>query len=181
MKNIMKYCPVCRSPKLTADRKAFHCPACGWTYFHNIAAAAGGFLIYRDKLLLIRRAAEPAKGKLDLPGGFIDHNESAEEALRREIREELYLRIRNIIYFRSYPNIYLYKRIKYFTCDFFYLVPLSGLPVRFNRKEVQEVCLLKPGEIDLKSLAFSSAKKAVQDFRRYYKIFLSRHKIRFPA
>lgn len=40
------------------------------------------------KLLLIRRAQEPFKGLYALPGGFLDMNETLEEAARRELMEE---------------------------------------------------------------------------------------------
>lgn len=39
-------------------------------------------------VLLIRRAAPPFKGKWAIPGGFVEPNESLEEAARRELQEE---------------------------------------------------------------------------------------------
>ena len=43
----------------------------------------------RGEVLLCGRAYEPDKGKLDLPGGFLEFGEHPEEAIHREIREEL--------------------------------------------------------------------------------------------
>ena len=40
------------------------------------------------KLLLIERAVEPFKGRYALPGGFVDMDETTEEAARRELEEE---------------------------------------------------------------------------------------------
>src|SRR5690349_18879194 len=39
-------------------------------------------------LVLVRRAIDPYKGSWALPGGFVRSDESIEEALRREVREE---------------------------------------------------------------------------------------------
>jgi 8-oxo-dGTP diphosphatase len=52
----------------------------------QLAVSAG---IFRDgKLLLVRRAREPAKGVYTFPGGRVEFGESLTEALAREIREE---------------------------------------------------------------------------------------------
>jgi len=40
------------------------------------------------KILLIKRAHEPFKGKWALPGGFVDENETVEQAAKRELWEE---------------------------------------------------------------------------------------------
>lgn len=46
-------------------------------------------IILRDnQILLIRRGNEPFKGMLALPGGFVEPDETAEEAVVREVREE---------------------------------------------------------------------------------------------
>jgi len=45
-------------------------------------------LVEGGKLLLIKRAAEPWKGQWAIPGGRIDDDESAEQCLKREMKEE---------------------------------------------------------------------------------------------
>lgn len=49
---------------------------------------AYGIIIDDNKVALIRKARGGYKGKLDLPGGGIEHTENPDEALKREIMEE---------------------------------------------------------------------------------------------
>ena len=82
------------------------------------------------RVLLVRRAREPAAGTLDLPGGFIDFGETAEVALVRELREELDLAIEVLDYLGSYPNVYPYAGVRYHTLDLCFRVRLLGTPDR---------------------------------------------------
>jgi ADP-ribose pyrophosphatase YjhB (NUDIX family) len=50
-------------------------------------------------MLMVQRAQQPSKGKLDFPGGFVDYNGSNEQALITELLEELQLPIDNMEYF----------------------------------------------------------------------------------
>ncbi len=49
---------------------------------------AYGIIIKSNEIALVRKARGGYKGKLDLPGGGIEHTELPEEALKREIMEE---------------------------------------------------------------------------------------------
>jgi 8-oxo-dGTP diphosphatase len=46
-------------------------------------------LVRGGEVLLVRRGAEPALGRWDIPGGFLEEGEAPEDGARREIREEL--------------------------------------------------------------------------------------------
>lgn len=87
------YCHHCASKLETRDERSWWCDTCQQTYYENVAATAEA-AIFNDKneLLVVIRAEEPGKGKLDLPGGFTDFDESIEEGLFRELHEELGLK-----------------------------------------------------------------------------------------
>lgn len=83
-----RYCPYCRA-ELESPQPERHCPGCGATFYENAAAAAGILLLNdRHEVLLGRRTHDPNKGSFDIPGGFLQPNESAEAAARREVQEE---------------------------------------------------------------------------------------------
>jgi ADP-ribose pyrophosphatase YjhB (NUDIX family) len=48
----------------------------------------GGAVVRRDKLLLVRRASRHGRGNWQLPGGFIEPDETIEQAVVREVQEE---------------------------------------------------------------------------------------------
>lgn len=141
------------------------CRTCGFTYFHNAAVAVMAVLVHDSRILVIVRNRHPGKGCLDLPGGFVDPGESAEEALTRELHEELGIRISSFIYLGTAPNDYLYQDVLYRTCDLLYCAALRELPDRFDHSEIQRLLLLDPDEISEQDMAFASMKKALDLYR----------------
>jgi ADP-ribose pyrophosphatase YjhB (NUDIX family) len=82
------WCPRCRSG-LRGDERRLECPNCGFVAYPSSKATAGALCEDQDgRLLLVRRAHEPFKGRWDIPGGFLDEGEHPLDGLRRELREE---------------------------------------------------------------------------------------------
>jgi len=185
---MFNFCPSCASKKINFEEgKVFRCPACNFVYYHNVAAATGCLIIVpendnekgenqSEKIVFLVRGKEPAKGKLDLPGGFVDPNEGALEGLCRELKEELNWtpeipqgKTINDVFklLASFPNIYQYKGINYNTCDLYFQVLAPGLKpedFKIDPEEITAVKFLNPKEIDFSKLAFSSTKKAVESY-----------------
>jgi len=165
MNSFFKFCPSCASTHFTfPDNRRFLCDDCGFTYYHNIAAAVAIVFTYKDKVLFTVRNVDPDKGKWDLPGGFIDPNETAEEAACREIREELGLNLQpsDLKYVTTSPNNYLYKNVPYRTMDIFYecALPSNGINVAAE-DEIQELVWVKRSEIDLDKIGFVSIRNVI--------------------
>lgn len=87
-----RFCPRCASalePRLEGGRERPACPACGYVVYRNPVAVA--LVLARDdtdRLLLVRRANEPLRGFWAPPAGYVEVDESVEEAAMRETREE---------------------------------------------------------------------------------------------
>ncbi|MFN3755032.1 NUDIX hydrolase [Flavobacterium sp.] len=161
-----KFCPNCSSEDFDyTNNFKFHCYSCDFVLYHNIAAAVAIIFTYEDKVLFTVRNIDPDKGKLDLPGGFIDPGETAEEAACREIKEEIGLEISltQLQYVTSSPNNYLYKKVAYRTMDIFYECSLDSEEMEITAKdEIQDLIWIKRSEIDLNKIGFISIKEVIE-------------------
>ena len=85
-----RYCPKCGSEHFKVhNEKSKQCADCGFIYYFNPSSATVALILNeKNELLVCRRAKAPAKGTLDLPGGFIDMTETGEEGVAREVLEE---------------------------------------------------------------------------------------------
>ena len=178
MNNEFNMCPMCGSKNITAPgKRKWLCPDCGFDLYNNVAAAVG--IIIQDKynnVLFEVRAKEPKKGFVALPGGFVDPDESAEEAIIRECKEEIGVDIENPVFVCTNPNTYPYKNFEYKTCDIFFTVKLPEKYesiddfIKALHPQESEVTgfvsykLERLEDIDKIPLAFDSAKKTLLQF-----------------
>jgi NAD+ diphosphatase len=162
----LRFCPACGSEAFRpVDEKQFACGACGFVYFQNVAAAAGAVIEAKGQLLLVRRAKEPDLGMLDLPGGFVDPGETLEQALARELEEELGLRLggeQRCDYLCSSVNEYPYQGVLYHSLDLFFLIRLVEQPEINPADDVGGYSWLDPGEIRFDEIAFRSVRDALR-------------------
>ncbi len=132
----------------------------------NTAAAVGAIIECEGCVLATVRAGSPDVGMLDLPGGFVDHGETGEQALRRELDEELGLKGFIPVYFGTYPNVYPYKSVTYHTLDLVFAVRLDEQPTITPSDDVAGVEWIKKSEVELRDFAFASVRAALSDYIR---------------
>ena len=107
------------------------CPRCRYLIFDYPRLAAGVLVVRGDRVLMLRRAAEPRRGCLDIPGGFMDAGESIEGNARRELREETGLTVGAMRSLGCWWDRYFLRGFGYFPTMNWYFVARwrSGTPV----------------------------------------------------
>ena len=160
------FCPRCGQPrKADAPRQPFHCEACGFHYYFNPCIAVAAILLGPDdRALFVRRAHEPAKGKLAVPGGFVDLAETAEDALRREIKEEVNLEVGPLQFLCTALNQYDYRGVTYPVLDLAFVTRAQSTESIAALDGVESYCWLKPSEVDPGEIAFPSIRAALQAY-----------------
>jgi len=163
--NVFKFCPRCGSAHFaTTGTRSFQCKDCTFQYYVNSSAAVAVLLFNEaGELLFTRRAIEPHFGKLDLPGGFIDPMETAEQAAIREIQEELGVQIHSLQYFCSYPNEYIFSGFSVFTLDLAFLAKTENLHLMTAMDDISSFEFYKPREINLDELPSISMKNIINE------------------
>ncbi len=98
-----QYCGRCGSPMQTkTTERAKQCPQCGLLNFPRLSPAIIVRVERGDKALLARSAHFPA-GLYSVLAGFVEPGETLEEAVAREVKEEVGITVDNIRYFASQP------------------------------------------------------------------------------
>lgn len=165
---LFRFCPRCGAarPPENVEQTRLHCPACNFVFFFNPTVAAAAWVHDpQGRVLLIRREKEPAAGKFAIPGGFLDIGETAEDGLRREVREEVGLEIDRVRFFASYPNLYDYREVTYPVLDLVFLADAIKPESAKSLDAVAGIEWRLPAEVDSEELAFPSLRVTLAALR----------------
>ena len=102
--DVRKYCGHCGSPMVhDAKERMMRCPDCGQMEYPKISPAVIVGILHKDKILMSKYAGRDNITYYALIAGFTEIGESIEETIRREVMEEVGLKVKNIRYYKSQP------------------------------------------------------------------------------
>jgi len=112
-----QYCGRCgKKTETLAEERAKRCPACGFSSYPRLSPAVIFAVFKDDQILLSHNEAFPGKW-YSISAGFVEPGETLEDCIRREIKEEVGIEIKNIQYFGSQPWPFPNSLMLGFTAD----------------------------------------------------------------
>ena len=164
--SLFKYCPRCGSAHFEVHNgKSKACRDCGFVYYFNPSSATVALILNdREELLVCRRGKDPAKGTLDLPGGFVDMYETGEEGVMREVKEETGMKVTRAEYLFSLPNLYLYSGFLVHTLDMFFRCRVEDTLHYTAMDDAAEVFFLSLKDIRPEEFGLESVRKGLGMF-----------------
>ena len=127
-----RFCGRCGVPlKARETERAKECPQCGLLHFPRLAPAVI-VLVERGNQLLMARSRHFAPGVYSVLAGFVEPGETLEEAVEREVLEEVGIRIQDIRYFGSQPWPFPHSLMIGFTARY------AGGEIRINDQELED-------------------------------------------
>jgi NAD+ diphosphatase len=164
----IQFCVRCGGKlELEPARALSRCSKCGIVQHFNPITAVG-VLIHNaaGEVLLIRRNRDPGKGKLGVPGGFIDIGETAEAAASRETREEIGIDIEGFEYIGTFPNQYVYQGVTIPVLDIYFAIMIEDHgTLSIAADEVIEAGRYAITDDTLNEMAFTANRKALEVLR----------------
>ena len=127
-----RFCGSCGQPmSLAPGERAMKC-ACGHTAYPRISPAMMVLVKKGPAILLARNVAVPAGGRMSALAGFVEPGESIEDAIHREVREEVGVEVSDIRYFGSQSWPFPHSLMIAFTAEY------AGGDIRCDPSEIAE-------------------------------------------
>ena len=147
-----KHCPRCTA-RLQREDGRVECGECGFVEYANSKPTASAVIVDDDgRVMLSKRAVEPAAGKWDLPGGFIEEGEHPLECLHRELREEAGIGLRDTEFIGAFMDWYDAGQRSVSTLNLYWSARIAdGTPKPAD--DVAELRFFAPGELPEDELA----------------------------
>ena len=155
----VNFCRRCAAPLTKLSESSYKCSN-GHNVFYDASPAASSIIVTHDgKIALTVRAFNPHKGKNSLFGGYVDYGESFEQALTRELKEEVGLTpddYETPVYLTSAPDDYEWEGNATRVLSNMYLVRLKSHAVLKPADDVADVIYMTPETVPYDTVAFPS-------------------------
>jgi len=167
----MNYCRRCGSKIKSIDGHVYNCDN-GHTIYANSAPAVGLFILTPENhVMLSVRGIEPHKGMLDAFGGFVDSAETFEEAISREMEEELQLtpdQYETPVYIASGTDPYPYQgeEITFVSALFWSRLKAGATPIPSD--DVADTVTIPLHEVDLDKLHSGDIRIGIIELRKLF-------------
>lgn len=160
--NEIKYCQFC-SNDLTDKQNYKVCDNCKRGTYFNPLPAVGALCINSDgRILLIKRKIDPYIDYWDTPGGFVSLNENAEQAVLRELNEEVGANAENPKYIGSFNNVYNFQGIEYNVMTLMFLCDVPNTKDLKADDDAKSFEFIDLNDIDYKKIAFPEQSSFLQ-------------------
>ncbi len=158
-----KYCTYCTA-KLRIEQDYKVCLDCGKHYYFNSKPTVAAVLTNRhDEILLVKRARDPFKGWWDLPGGFVDEDETLEQATLREIREETGISVEGLRYVGSFYDDYHFRNEIVSVVTAVFVGSVADNTVVTVGDDASDYGFFPKKELDTDLVAFNNQRKFLHD------------------
>jgi NAD+ diphosphatase len=152
-----RYCGVCATATLReAGERARRCPSCGHTAYPRISPAMMCLVTRGCQILLARNVNFPA-GRYSALAGFLEAGESIEEAIAREVREEVGVEVCEPRYFASQSWPFPHSLMIAFTAEY------AGGELKPNGHEIAEADWFTAGQLPQLPPRISIARALIDD------------------
>lgn len=153
-----QFCGRCAGTMVAqAEDRSKKCPACGLTSFPRLAPAIIVAVTRGDEILLAH-AARFASGWYSVLAGFVEPGETLEQAVEREVFEEVGVRVKDIRYFGSQPWPFPHSLMVGFTAQY------AGGQLVLDPQEIKDARWFKADQLPNIPSKISIARRLIDHF-----------------
>ena len=153
-----QFCGRCGMPtQRRAEERARHCAGCGLMVYPRLSPVVM-MRIVRDGQILLARAPRFAPGMYSVLAGFVEAGETLEQAIHREVAEEVGIRVGNLRYFASQSWPFPHSLMIAFAADY------ADGEIRVDGQEIVDAGWFTPDRLPGLPNPMSMAWRLIQDF-----------------
>jgi NAD+ diphosphatase len=153
-----QFCGQCGTPtQRRADERARHCPACELVSYPRLSPVVMVRILHEGRILLAR-APRFAPGVYSVLAGFVEAGETLEQAIHREVAEEVGIQVRNLRYFASQSWPFPHSLMIAFTADY------AGGELQADGREILDARWFTPNGMPGLPSPMSMAWRLIQDY-----------------